>query len=260
MNEIPIDDFKRLYRIEGGRAVKIADAGSVATSNRVAGGRAAQRTGRSFEQDLDFTHRYWRSIRRADIIKLPVETQPAPRNMLRDPKRSGMARILASRQRADYMGVALVRMPGPVASWLPVPVMMEAKANEERAASLKILRAVGRDGKPESGHGIKEHQLSALVGAFRAMGTVVAVVWRNGGERLLFDAEHLSWAWDQFEKHRADPDKSTRLAATDAKRYKLGHDQAGNEVEDWLPIALATTGRAKWIVTPSSIGLVSAAS
>ncbi len=260
MNEMPIEEFKRRYRIEGGRAVEIAKPGEAVSSNRSAGGRAAQRTGRSFEQDLEFTHRYWRQIRRADIIKLPVETQPAPRSMLRDPKRSGMARILASRQRADYMGSALVRIPGPTAMFLPIPIMMEAKANEERAASLKVLRAVGRDGQPESGHGIKEHQLAALVGGFRAMGTVVAVVWRNGGERMIFDAEHLSWAWDQFEKNRADPEKSTRLAATDAKRYKIGHDQAGNEIEDWLTVALATTGRANWIATPASLGLVSAAS
>ena len=52
MNEIPIDDFKRLYRIEGGRAVKISDAGSVATSNRVAGGRAAQRLGEPGAADM----------------------------------------------------------------------------------------------------------------------------------------------------------------------------------------------------------------
>lgn len=259
MNEIPIDEFKKRYRIERGRAVEISSA-RTESQNRAAGGRAAQRTGRSFEQDLDFTHRYWRSIRRADIIKLPVETQPAPRNMLRDPTRSGMCRILAARQRADYMGVALVSIPGAAASWLPVPVMMEAKANGERAASLKILRAVGRDGKPESGHGIKEHQLAALVGAFRAMGTITALVWRNGDERLIFDADHLSWVWGEFEKNRADPEKSTRLHATDAKPYRLGHDQAGNEIEDWLTVALATKGRAEWIATPSSLGLVSVAS
>lgn len=186
-------------------------------------GRLAQATGRGFENDLEWTHGRFRIAGRADVFKLPVETAPIPRAWLRDPTaHGGMCRILSARQRADYFGAVGPAEP----DLLGRALVMEAKYSSERAASIPILR------EDQKGSGLKAHQLEALVNA-AAFGTLAAVVWRNGHERLIFLPDVLAWAWAEFRLG-----KIKRLAAVDGVPYMREGD-GGNVIDDWLTPLLA---------------------
>lgn len=178
-------------------------------------GKSAQLGGRGFEGALEFTHDTYRRSRRADVFKLPVSTQPMPRSWLADPKRFGVGRILAERQRADYVGTF------GDGHYRGRALAMEAKATTDRQASLPILR----DG--EKGFGLKLHQLEHLVRGWTDFGCVGVVVWKNGHERLLILPDILAWYFNEFRLG-----KVRRIQAVDAVPYLRG-GFAGDE-EDWL--------------------------
>lgn len=142
------------------------------------GARLAQASGRMFENALEGAHDYYRWANVADVFRLPVPTQPMPKSWLRDPRQFGTARMLASRQRADYFGAfgpeAGPRLHGRA-------IAMEAKHYSERVASMLILR------DNQKGAGLKIHQLEALVDGWRRFGIVGVVVWGNGLAGNLFD-------------------------------------------------------------------------
>lgn len=207
-------------------------------------GRAAQAGGRAFEQDLEYTHDYYRKVGKADIIKLPVPTSPMPRNWLRNPKERGpIARILSARQRADYMGtVNYLRMntisagKGPIAKIVPTPIAMEAKANRtKRIASLRILK------DDEKGHGLKIHQLESLVEGWRTFGTLGVVVWLNGPELrgvLMPDVlERVHYLFTLGREHL--------IPWSHATPYSTIRPERSDFIEDWLTPVVEWAGHNK---------------
>ena len=184
-------------------------------------GKAAVISGRGFEGELEHTHDLYRQRGRADIYRLPVFTQPAPRTWLADPRKFGVVRILAEQQRTDYAGTLGGVHRGR-------SIVMEAKSSVDRQASLAILRP------DQKGGGVKLHQLSAIVHGWRNFGTMGCIVWKNGIERLIFLPPVLTWAFDEFRLGRV-----RRLQSADGKPYVRG--EMG--IEDWLTPAVEFLGK-----------------
>lgn len=186
-----------------------------AAVNRVIGGKRAQGGGKDFEKALDYTHARYAAEDRAIVYRLPVNTAPMPPVWLKDPKRSGICRILAERQRADYAG------------FLPTgrAIVMEAKATTERARSLAI--------SPKAG--LKPHQLRALAEA-HVWGALAVLVWRNGEDRLVLTGDALVTA---DRAHRTG--SLTRLDRSLFRPYS--HDLRTGE--DWLSAVLSLEMSAK---------------
>lgn len=148
-------------------------------------GRAAAGSGKDFEKDLELQHLRYRTEGSADIFKLPVSTQPMPPSWLRDPRKAGIARLLAERQRADYCGT----LKGGRC------IQMEAKATKELERSMNVVR-------PDmTGGGLKLHQFEALVRA-RELGALAAVVWQNGPQLLVLAGADLGKAWYEYRLGR----------------------------------------------------------
>lgn len=181
---------------------------------RVRGGRDAQSGGKAFEECLEITHDVYRTNGVADIFRLPVETQPMPRTWLKDPTKGGIARLLAKRQRADYLGT----LKGGRC------IQMEAKSTIAREKSLPIRRP------DQDGFGLKAHQLSSLVNAYK-LGALVAVVWRNGPEGLVLVGPDLARFWEEFRLAQR-----TRIQAAEAHPYDEP-SSLGVRVHDWLRVA-----------------------
>ena len=109
---------------------------------------------------------------------------------------------------------------------------MEAKSNNERLASLPIRRP------DQDGFGLKATQLQGLAEAGK-LAALVAVVWRNGPERLLFPFEVLANAWYDFRLGKFN--RIPVVAAIPYTRGKIG----GINGELWLEALLAHENAAR---------------
>lgn len=215
-NQMTVEEYLALQA--GGRA-----------PTRVQGGRDAQSGGKAFEAILEQTHAWYRQNKIADIDKLPVATAPMPRAWIarEHQAKGGMARILSERQRADYFGVMggdIKLPPNPRNHGMGCCIQMEAKSQIEAAKSLPITRP------DQKGYGLKAHQLEGLVRA-ADFGALVAVVWRNGPNGLVFGEPVLRDAWNKFRLGQIK-----RLEASDATPYPVKTFR-GFQVHDWLGVA-----------------------
>lgn len=186
-----------------------------ASVNRKIGGARAAASGKDFEQALEITHDWYRLKLIADVYRLPVNTAPMPPGWMRDPKRSGIARILCERQRADYGG--FLHKSGRA-------VVMEAKALTTRARSLPIIPEKGK------GSGLKMHQLRALVEAHR-WGAFAALVWRNGEERLVVPGKVLEQLLHEARLGL------TRMDRSYGTPFHVKQEPECGGLEDWLSAA-----------------------
>lgn len=210
-------------RLPAAPAQQLLGGGSEA---RIQGGRDAQAGGKQFEADLELTHQVYLKTKMADICRLPVNTQPMPRSWIIDPKKhGGIARILSERQRADYFGISGPAMRTVDNDYtLGRCIQMEAKSQLEATKGLTILP------KGKTGHGLTAHQIAGLVQAYE-FGAMVAVVWRNGPNRLVFTGAVLEKAWREFRLGQIK-----RLEAAWATPYEYRREQ-GVMIHDWLRAA-----------------------
>lgn len=190
--------------------------GKPKSDKRVLAGGRARAAGKTFEDDLVIAHQVYESLSIASIDQLPVPTNPMPRSWLVDPKKSGMARLLAKKQGFDFYGVMGHKMGR---CFRGRAVAMEAKATADWRTSL----GVGDDGP------LRPHQLQALAEKAERFGCVSAIVWKNGELRGVLTPAACIEAW---RTHRLQTRKSIPWSAFTP--YRLDRVDDGSEIEDWL--------------------------
>lgn len=190
----------------------------------VLAGARAQADGQRFENMLDIAHATYRSYGIADIYQLPVPTAPA---------KTPPFRILSHRQRFDYVGVfgPNAGPRGNPGAWFGLAIAMEAKASAKRKPSLPIIDDRKRGAR---GAGIKYHQLDSLVRTWLDFGSVAALVWRNGQDRLVLLPPDLLTSLEDFLADRRKSIPADRFTAFDVVPYEARGRGRDPVVEDWL--------------------------
>jgi len=204
-------------------------------------GASAAKTGAKYERALAEAHEVYAALGLAHLEQRPVDTSPMPKGWLNhtgQQKAGGAARILAKRAGYDFYGV-LGPHAGPAGDrsrFFGLALAMEAKSTSSRKSRLPIAG----DHLKKRGGGLQQHQLEALLAHTRDFGGVSAVVWNNGGRRLVLLPDRIEMAWHDFreagkrsipesyfEEYPVKTDVRVRArGATLARRYL--------HVEDWL--------------------------
>ncbi len=197
--------------------------------DRVLRGKRTQRDGKNFEAFIDQANDQYMIGGLANIVKLPVGTQPMPKTWLKrdHAKMSGIARILSERAPFDYYGTLGMCGPaGDESRWFGRAVGMECKSTIE---SKRI--AVG----PKST--IKEHQLKACAEAWSKFGTIAVIVWNNGDDRGVLLPDKIVRAW---QRYRLGARGSKGIPWEEFTPYTIRRiDGDGPNIEDWLKPVLS---------------------
>ncbi len=191
-------------------------------------GKRVQNAGKVFEKHIEQANARYRELGIASIEKLPVATQPMPRNWIAKAhqQKSGICRILSERAPFDFYGTL-----GPCGA-RPLDNRGRAIAMECKGTQAKTRLPVG----PKMT--LKAHQLLACADSWEKFGTVAVIVWKNGEERgvLLPDA-----VLDCARKYRIGTVKSIKwdLFTPYSVRSIGGSEFEGEMIEDWMAPVLS---------------------